>query len=427
MGTIYQAVPKTENFNYKQEVGKNFDIKLDTKDFLRALSFCIPIVEKRNVDLILNNVKLYTSTVSDTKQNILEITATDNDIFIYQQLPIRLSYKNVNITLPLHTLSDIIRKIPDSELSLSCTNDNQIVQIKGDRHLEFNLSTLPIDNFPIIEEITEAEFVIHVSSSKLAQMIEHTKFSMSTEETRYNLNGIYLHSDKPGSVISAATDGHRLSVCCTDCAMDTPVSLPPNNKFGIILPRKTATELFRILKEPSISSYDVTIKITNNKIQFNCQNITIVSKLIDGNFPEYHKFVPIDNPKKLVINARYLAEAIDRVSAITIEKSRAVSLKLTQDTIEIYAYGETRGEAKEILCKHKDEQSSDIVYEYNSNEELSIAFNSKYLLDALTICNDTKVSIEFKDPVSPALIKLSEENIISTFVIMPVNIPPKNI
>ncbi|KJV56649.1 DNA polymerase III, beta subunit [Orientia chuto str. Dubai] len=405
-----------------------FDIKLDTKTFWRALDFCMPILERKNVDQILGNVKL-THTFG-TPENYLEISATDGDIFIYQKLPIKISQKDINITLPLRALSEIISKIPHSEFTICCQKDNKLVQIKGGKYLEFNLAALPSNLFPVVEEISDSDFVIHTTAIQLAQIIEYAKFAMSTEEMRYNLNGIYLHSKDYKSLIAAATDGHRLaSIKC--CINTFKKYISSNDGFGVILSYKTVTELHKILKELSINQYNVIIRAKSNRIQFDCKNITIISKLIDGNFPEYEPFIPVNNTKEITINSEYLSKSIDRVSTIAMEKSKIVILDLDQDAITVRAYGNAQCQAQELLLRQqynyenqdRSSQQKIEVYEYIGDNQLTIAFNAKYLLDVLKVCDNTKVPIKFKDSISPALLQFERDNISATFVIMPVSVP----
>lgn len=420
---------KHSKVNHNDTIMSDFNIKLDTKNFSRALNFCMPILEKKNVDQILSNVKL--THINDTIEKRLEISATDGDIFIYQKLPIKISKNDISITLPLQALNEIVKKIPHDEFTIYCNQDNKMVQIKGGEYLEFNLATLPINLFPVIEELTDADFIIHVTAMQLAQMIEYTKFAISTEETRYNLNGIYLHSKDYKSLIAVATDGHRLA--SAKCNIDTfKTNISNNDGFGVILPRKTITELYKIFKEPSINQYNVIIKVKSNKIQFDCQNITIISKLIDGNFPEYELFIPANNTKKIILNSNDLSESIDRVSTIAVEKSKIVILDLDHHAITIRAHGNAQCKAKELLLRHQHNNKNDQhqsskqeaeKYEYIGDDQLTIAFNAKYLLDVLSVCNNIKIPIEFKDSISPALIQLEEKNTSATFIIMPVSVP----
>lgn len=410
-----------------RELALDFDVQVITKDFLKALNFCIPIVERKITDPILNNIKLTHN--SSNGINYLELIATDGDIFIRQQLPTKTSQKEISITLPLYSLSEIVRKIPSNEFTLTCKQDGQIVQIKGSQHLEFNISTLLPHQFPIIEELVDPDFTINITATKLAKMIEYTKFSMSTEETRYNLNGIYLHSSDGKSLSAASTDGHRLA--STSCGIDHFENHTSSaNNFGVILPRKTIVELFKIFKESAISPYNVIIKIKSHKIQFNCQNITIISKLIDGNFPEYEAFIPTNYNYKVVINSHFLAESIDRVSTITIEKSRIIILELAQQAITIYAQGAANSQAKELIPRNKDldevddnQHSVSETYKYVGKDQLKIAFNAKYLLDILAVCSNSKIPITFQDVSSPAVIEILDDEISAKFVVMPVSVP----
>ncbi len=250
---------------------------------------------------------------------------------------------------------------------------------------------------------------IKINSAILGELLEQTKFAMSNEETRYNLNGIYMHAvaDSPNMLSCAATDGHRLSITATIVDKNLPA-------FGVILPRKCVHEALKILKDPWISEQDIEIDFGQNRVKFSFGKIMMISKLIDGSFPEYHNFIPANNPHKLVINSKVLAEVVDRVATVTMDKFRAVKIICDTMALHVDASGETKGVAHEVVDIGNDGSS------YNGIP-ISIGFNPRYLLDALSAMGDNLVNIELQDSFSPALVT-SAEFPYTKFVVMPVKV-----
>ncbi|MFK7973555.1 MAG: DNA polymerase III subunit beta [Rickettsiaceae bacterium] len=374
-----------------------FEILIHTKDLTRALSFANSIVEKRNVLTELSNIKLV------AKAQMLAIGATDMDLYLNQEIGVETLCEG-ETTVSTQTLSEIIRKIPDTTIKLIQTDNSNTLKIIG-KNCYFELITLPTIQFPAMEEI-DSSVNLTMKCSELAKIIEYTNFSISTDETRYNLNGIYMQVEA-NNFFGVATDGHRLSVA--------HVTLDQNiEKFGVIVPRKTATELSKILKDSQNIHSDISLSLSNTKIKFQCNNLTLISKLIDGTFPEYNSFVPTDNKHILTINRSLLAESIERVATITVDKFRAVKLQINPIAVEITAIGESKGSAKEILTS-SDKQDRFCHY---AGSDILIGFNPKYLNDVLSAMHAQMVEIYFKDVYSPILIK-AQDNPNDYFVVMP--------
>lgn len=377
------------------------EIIVETKELVHALSFANSIVEKRNVINELNNIKF------SAKDGFLELVATDMDIMLSQKIGANILGEG-ETTVSTMLLADITRKIPDKEIKLKQPSDNEELEVYG-KNCNFNLLTLPAAQFPTMEHI-KAETSLKISCKDFAKIIDYTQFSMSTEETRYNLNGIYLHI-KENEVRAAATDGHRLAVA--GIVLNLKVQ-----EFGVIIPRKTVHEISKIIKDSKNISSDIEIFLGVNKIKFACNNLVMVSKLIDGTFPEYVAFIPVNNPHKFTVGTRMLANAIERVATVTVDKFRAIKMNLKSSEVEITASGEARGAAKEVL-KFSDEQDNPCIYE--SSEELIIGFNPKYLLDVLNTIKHNKIEIHFNDSFSPVLIK-AIDSLNDNFVVMPVKV-----
>lgn len=384
----------------QSEQNSNLEICIQTKDLAHALSFTTSIVEKRNVLSELSNIKI------TAKNNLLEISATDMDIYLNQSIGAEVISEG-QTSVCTQTISDIIRKIPDSKVTLKQLSDSSKLEITG-VNCRFELLTLPPENFPVIEDIS-SDNSFEISCQRLTKIIEYTHFAISTEETRYNLNGIYMHiSDK--DFRGVATDGHRLSIAS--------VVLDKKNKdFGVIVPRKAVTELLKIIKDSKNAQPDIQISLASNKIKFQCNNLILISKLIDGTFPDYSSFIPKDNESHLTVNTKLLASAIDRVATVTVDKFRAVKLAIEDKAMKITAFGEAKGAASEHL-EFSEEKNNYCKF---SGTEITIGFNPKYVSDVLSAIQEEQVDIYLKDSFSPVLIK-SKEDTHNNFVIMPVKV-----
>ena len=379
---------------------KKLDITLETKELAHALSFASSVVEKRSTASELSNIKLL------VKENLLEIVATDMDLYLSQTIGASVRGEGV-ITVSTQMLSEIIRKIPDKEVILKQAEEGEQLEIIGTK-CHFSVLTLSAEQFPQMDEI-KADSVLKTLSRDLARIIDYTSFSMSSEETRYNLNGLYIHV-KDNILYSASTDGHRLSLAGVIIGEEA-------KNFGIILPRKAVQEILKIVKDPKNIQSNIEIQLSHNKIKFVCNNLVMISKLIDGTFPDYSAFIPQNNTNKLTVKTKLLASAIDRVAIVTIDKFRAVKFILSSEFIEITASGEAKGVAREKLICSSDQ---DNLCEY-TGDEIIIGFNPKYLSDALSAIKQEQVEVYFGDLHLPTLIKV-ENNLLDSFVIMPVKV-----
>lgn len=377
------------------------EIIVQTKDLVHALNFAGSVVEKRNVIGTLSNIKLTASG------NNLEIGATDIDIYLNQTIGAEI-IKEGQTTVSNQTLSDIVRKISDSEIKLLQSPGSEKLELIG-KNCRFQLLTLPAEKFPNMEEV-ESELLITVSCKEFARLLEYTSFAMSNEETRYNLYGLYLHIDN-NRLCSAATDGHRLSMAVADA------DVPATAAGGVIVPRKTVHELQKIVKDARNIEGEIKIIFGDNRIRFEMDNVQIVSKLIDQNFPEYSSFIPEDNESLLEVDRQMLADAIDRVAAITVDKFRAIKIAIGQDSIKITATGEAKGAAAEDLIFSSDNDA----YCTFKGEEIIIGFNPRYISDVLGAIKEDRVYLYLKDTQSPVLIKANQVAK-DSFVVMPVKV-----
>ena len=357
---------------------------------LKALGHVQNVVERRNTIPILSNVLM------SGESGKLTLVATDLDIEISEDTEAQVDAPG-EITAPAHTLYDIARKLPDgAQVSLKIGSDDRLDVDAGRSH--FTLPILPAGDFP---KMTADGFTHNfvLPAKELRRLIDKTKFAISTEETRYYLNGIYVHAYK-GLLRAVATDGHRLALS----EMDAPQGA--DGLPGVIIPRKTIAEIRRLIDG---GDGDVSLSVSEAKIRFTYGSAVLTSKLIDGTFPDYERVIPKGNTKELTIDNKIFASAVDRVSTISAEKSRSVKLSLTQDSLALAVNNPEHGEANE-----------DLMVDY-SDEALEIGFNAKYLLDVTGQIEGRDATFFLDSPASPALVK-DPEDPASLFVLMPLRV-----
>lgn len=381
-------------------VENDFDVTVETIDLSYILNFSSSIVEKRNALPILGHVKL------EAKGGKLFLTATDMDLSICQEIGAEVK-KEGSITVHNQTFSDMVRKITDKTISMEFVESSNQLEIRT-QNCEVSLATLPAHEFPTMDYFAPKQ-EISIDAQILVTLLESTKFAISTEETRYNLNGVYLHSIEEGGshmLAAAATDGHRLSTCKSGHEVES--------EFGIILPRKTVAEMYKILKDPEMIDNELKISIGHNRVMLECKHLILISKLIEGSFPDYKVFIPASNNNSLTIPSKILTSVVDRVSTVAADKFPAVKMSVMEDQLELAAQGEAKGLAHEII------PISGKSIQYDGGQ-ITIGFNPKYLLDVLSAVGDDEVTIKLSDGFSPALIK-SKNYPGADFVIMPVKV-----
>ncbi len=371
---------------------------IERANLLRCLSHVQSVVERRNTIPILSNVLIEADMSGD-----LKIMATDLDLQVVENLRANRVDEAGSITVSAHLLFDIARKLPEgSEVSLE-TADNRMV-VKAGRS-RFQLPTLPRDDFPVIVE-GELPSSFTLSATQLAEMIDRTRFAISTEETRYYLNGIFLHvSQDDGPVLkAAATDGHRLA------RYTLPMPAGAEGMPDVIVPRKAVAELRKLLEEAQDGQ--VRIDLSPSKIRFSiggAGGVVLTSKLIDGTFPDYSRVIPTGNDKLLRIDPKTFFAGVDRVATIATEKTRAVKMGLEPDKVTLSVTSPDNGNAAEELAA-----------EYSS-EGMEIGFNANYLKDILAQIDSDTVELHLADPGAPTLIR-KDENSPSLYVLMPMRV-----
>ena len=359
----------------------------------KSLSHLQSIVEKKNALPILSNILI------EAKDNNLVLSSTDMDISITEKINCNVLEAGAT-TINAHTIYDIIRKLPDSsEIEIIC-NDGKLLTLRSGSS-RFSLNCLPKEDFPIIESENSGK-TIKIHSQEFLKLIDKTKFAISSEETRYFLNGLYLNvnNNNNGCITIVGTDGLRL-------AKFEQVKQGLNEEIqGVIIPKKTINELSKLLSE---NTEEIEININTNKIVFFINNLVLISKLIDGNFPDYKKVIPKDNNNILEVNRQELSSAVDRVSTIANEKAPVIKFKLLQNLININAVNSENSSASE-----------DISVKYQG-EEIEIGFNSKYILELINNLEDEEISISYKDNSSP-IIATEKSNPDLIYVLMPMRV-----
>ncbi|MBP2301879.1 DNA polymerase III subunit beta [Azospirillum picis] len=375
------------------------NITIERAALLRSLGHVQSVVERRNTIPILSNVLLRAG------DGELSLAATDMDLEIVETVPATVGRPG-GTTAPAHTLFDIVRKLPDgSQVELDIAGDGTILTLRSGRS-QFKLSCLPVEDFPQLSS-GELKHNFSVAAADLRALIDRTRFAISTEETRYYLNGIYLHATRSktggleGNVLRAvATDGHRLArveMALPDGADGIP---------GVIIPRKTVTEIRKLVDE---AADRIELSLSDNKIRFGFDSVVVTSKLIDGTFPDYERVIPVGNDKVMEVDAKLFAAAVDRVATISTEKSRAVKLSLVRGSLTLSATSPESGSATEEL---------EVNY---AEAPLEIGFNSRYLLDITQQIEGEGAQFTLADAASPTIVRDVADQT-ALYVLMPMRV-----
>ena len=368
--------------------------KIKRNILLKSLNFVQGVVEKKNTLPILSNVLL------QLKDKKLSIIATDLDIVFYDEINDVKILSEGSTTTSAAILFDILRKISsDSELNFDLKSDNKL-SLKSENS-DFNLLCLPTDNFPTFtEEFDSGEF--QLDKARFLKLLNKTRISISNDDTRHYLNGIYLHlteAQNRNFLTGVATDSHRLSSSSLEFGSI-------KNFTSLILPRKTVYQLCTLLTD---LQGQLSIQTSENKIKFQIGNTKLISKVIDGKFPDYKKVVPTNNSKTLVVSSKDFVNSIERVMSVSLDRKEGVKLSIAKDNVQLSVNSANSGEGNEKIKAN-----------FNG-DSLSISFNSKYLIDIASEVEDKSIKMNLKDSVSPVLIEdASDKN--SYFVIMPMKI-----
>jgi DNA polymerase III subunit beta len=370
-------------------------LTIERSALLRALGHVQSVVERRNTIPILSNVLLR------AEEGRLSLSATDMDIEIVANLGVQGTRKGA-ATVPAHTLYDIVRKLREgAQVELDAAGEKGSMTLRSGRST-FTLACLPPEDYPLM---AGGEFPHNflLSAGDLKRLIDRTRFAISTEETRYYLNGIYLHAAQSNDVAmlrAVATDGHRLA------RMEIPLPEGAAGMPGVIVPRKTVVELRKLLDE---MEQDVTVALSDTKVRFTFGATVLTSKLIDGTFPDYDRVIPTGNDRILEVECKPFAEAVDRVSTISTERSRAVKLALEHGSLTLSATSPENGTATEEL---------EVRY---AAQPLEIGFNARYLLDITEQIEGEGARFAMIDAASPTVVR-DTADASALYVLMPMRV-----
>jgi len=368
---------------------------IERSNLLKSLNHVHRVVERRNTIPILSNVLLAAEGAS------LEMKATDLDLEINEATAANVERAG-STTVPAHLLYDIVRKLPEgAEVMLKTDETGNSMSVISGRS-SFKLQCLPQSDFP---QLSAGKFphIFRLESTALKWLIDKTQFAISTEETRYYLNGIYLHTHETGGKLklrAVATDGHRLA----RAEIDAPAG--SEGMPGIIIPRKTVSEVQKLVDNPDVA---VTTEISDTKMRLTIGSIIITSKLIDGTFPDYQRVIPTGNDKKLTIDRQTFASAVDRVSTISSERGRAVKLSIGEGQVVLAVNNPDSGSATE-----------EIAADYTA-DPIEIGFNARYLLDVAAQLSGGEARFLLADAGSPTLIQDTSDDQ-ALYVLMPMRV-----
>jgi len=370
-------------------------VTVERAALLKALGHVHRVVERRNTIPILSNVLLR------AEDGTLRLKATDLDIEVTETITADITEAG-STTVPAYMIYDIVRKLPDgAQVSLETTGEGGQMQIRSGRS-RFMLQALPESDFPDLAA-GDLPHRFTLPAADLKRLIEKTQFAISTEETRYYLNGIFLHTlDVSGSTMlrAVATDGHRLA------RVEMPAPVGSEGMPGVIVPRKAVAEIVKLVEDGSES---ITIELSSAKIRLTFDGVVLTSKLIDGTFPDYQRVIPSGNDKLLTVERADFAKAVDRVSTISSERGRAVKLALNDGRLTLTVNNPDSGSATE-----------EIEVDYDA-APIDIGFNARYLLDITAQLDGDTALFKLADPGSPTVVQ-DREGASALYVLMPMRV-----
>lgn len=369
-------------------------LTIERAALLKALAHVQSVVERRNTIPILSNVML------TAQKGRLGLAATDMDLTIVEQVDATAS-RTGSTTAPAHTMYEIVRKLPDGAQVEIETGTDGVLTLRAGRS-RFTLQCLPVGDFPQMND-GDLPHKFQMSTGDLRAVIDRTRFAISTEETRYYLNGIYVHAAKTNDVDvlrGVATDGHRLA------RVELPLPEGAAEMPGVIVPRKAVGELRKLVEE---ADSPVDVELSETKIRFSLGGVTLTSKLIDGTFPDYERVIPSGNDKMMEVHCGEFSAAVDRVATISTEKSRAIKLSLGKNTLTLSATSPDAGSATEEI---------EVAYD---GTPIEIGFNSRYLLDITSQIAGGDARFMMADAGSPTVVRDAADES-ALYVLMPMRV-----
>ncbi|WP_294535112.1 DNA polymerase III subunit beta [uncultured Rhodoblastus sp.] len=370
-------------------------VTLERSALLKSLGHVHRVVERRTTIPILSNVLLSAGGGG------LQLKATDLDLEVTETVPADVGKAGAT-TLPAHVLYEIVRKLPDgAQVSLESGTDGGQLQLRSGRS-RFNLQSLPESDFPDLAA-GDMSHKFKLPAGELKRLIDKTQFAISNEETRYYLNGVFMHvaeADGVSVLRAVATDGHRLA------RLETPAPAGAAGMPGVIVPRKAVAEVQKLIEEPDL---EVGVELSATKIRFTLGEVVLTSKLIDGSFPDYGRVIPAHNDKFLTVERKDFADAVDRVSTISSERGRAVKLAVSEGKLVLSVTNPDSGSAVEEL-----------EVDYNASP-LEIGFNARYLIDIANQLDGDTALFKLNDSGSPTIVQ-DREGASALYVLMPMRV-----
>jgi DNA polymerase-3 subunit beta len=370
-------------------------VTIERAQLLKGMGRAQGVVERKNTIPILANVLI------EAKGDRISLRATDLDLEVIEDIPAVVEQPGTT-TVPAHLLHEIVRKLPDgAQLKLRVDGGNDRLEISAGRS-RFTLATLPREDFPVMAS-SEYQCTFKAPVPVIRRLFEKSQFAVSTEETRYYLNGVYLHVvDEGGAkkLRAVATDGHRLA------RIDAGLPDGADNAPGVIVPRKTVGELRKLLDN---DEGEITISVSETKIRFAADGLVLTSKVIDGAFPDYSRVIPQSNTRRLEVDAAEFADAVNLVATVSQERSRAIKLSMEQDKLTLSVNSPEAGSATDELA---------VAY---GDEDMEIGFNARYLLEIASQVDRENAVFLFADPNAPTLVREGDDDS-AVYVVMPMRV-----
>ncbi|MGL9725589.1 MAG: DNA polymerase III subunit beta [Wolbachia sp.] len=369
----------------KQVVCEQMRFSVGRASLLNTLSKVSGVVGRRNAIDVLACINI------TAQHGSIKLKATDLDISMFASLAANVSTEG-EVKISAHTLHDIVKKLPtDLDVNFEMNNQGKLLISCGNAN--FSLPNVVSNNFPVLEE-GDHQYDFTLLSTDLVDLLTKTRFAVSLDDTRYNLNGIYIHTDKQ-FLYCVATDGHRLS------RIKRPKPEDINGEFEVIIPRKTIMELLKVLGNCN----EINVKFSDRKIKFTCGEYIIISKLIDGTFPDYKAVIPMSQDKQMIVESSKLASVIDRVSVVVSDKIKSIKFSLQENLLTLHSNSQECSDATESIKVDYD------------GAFIEVGFNSRYLLDALS-CIKNKCKVSLSDGNSATIIT-DEDDPSALYIVMP--------
>jgi DNA polymerase-3 subunit beta len=365
---------------------------IDRAPFLKALSHGQSVVEKHT------SVPILTHVLIQAKEGMVRLSTTDLEMSLVEEVSADISEEGA-VALPAHMLHDLVRKLPDGARVEISWEEGAAQAELASNSADFHLSCLPAQDFPEISQ-DSLPHQFKIPAKVLHDILDRCRFAMSTEETRYYLNGIYLHVVDGKELRTVATDGHRLARVAVGMP-EGAQSIP-----GCILPRKTVSELLKLIVD---QTEDVAVSLSDTQVSFGSQHARLSSRLIDGTFPDYETVIPSGNDQVMRVPLKSFSGAIDRVATMAPEKERGIKLNIKDGKLKLSAVSAERGSGEE-----------EVEVDYQGIP-LEIGFNAKYLIDIAQQMGSEDAEFSMKDSGTAAVVR-DLQDASSLYVLMPMRV-----